>query len=385
MIRLYRKVGLGPNKKRMDWVHPVIVDAIWSRLASWEWLWSTWSTLHTRRMLTLPCKIRSLSRVVRRELPWKRFWEEAQRPSYRGHLMETLPWIRLEFRLRRLVAELHRWGEARQVPLIVAGGFAAWQYAATLKNPSSCRSHWQPGDIDLFVGRLLSDVELEELRIVYSRYSNAEHDDFAHDLPVVRVTPSYEYTEETARFSQGTPTPRLVDPVDARTSPLIERFASVRRALNDTWNGHMIDLLRQAPARTPKPLSIQRVLRIQESYALSLNVVELKEGLGLPAKQFGECVLGTFDILPCAIGVDVDPAGQWRFHPLHPIVTDSIHDRRLCFSTRLFDTEERLLKTLIRGMKYRGYGFRTESERAHETDAHSGRRVVAAATPSASL
>lgn len=343
----------GPNKKRMDWVHPVILDAIWSRLASWEWLWSTWSTLHTRRMLTLPCKIRSLSRVIRRELPWKQFWEEAQRPSYRGHLMETLPWIRLEFRLRRLVAELHRWGEARQVPLIVAGGFAAWQYAATLKDPYL--SHWKPGDIDVFLGRLISLAELEELRSLYSRFSNAEHDDYAHNIPVVMVTPSYDY--EISRFSQNATCVR--DPVDAKSSPLLERFTSVRKVLNDTWNQNLIDLLREAPAQTPNPLSIKRVLRIQEPHALSLNVVELEEPPLPTHRQFAERVLGTFDLLPCAIEVSVDSTGRWRFHPFNTVVTDAIHERRLCFSTRLFDTEERLLKTLIRGMKYRMYGFRS--------------------------
>ena len=90
-----------------------------------------------------------------------------------------------------------------------------------------------------------------------------------------------------------------------------------------------------------------------------LNVVELEEPLLPTHRQFAERVLGTFDILPCAIGVSVDSTGRWRFHPFNTVVTDAIHERRLCFSTRLFDTEERLLKTLIRGMKYRGYGFRS--------------------------
>lgn len=333
----------------MDWTHPVIVDAIWSRLASFEWMWRNWTTIHTRGILRFPCRVRNICRTIRHELPWTVFWTEMQRSYWTGDVRLMLPSVYMEMRLRRLVWELYAWGKQNSIPITVAGGFATWQRAAAQEGQEALqRLLWQPGDVDLFVSRILKESELEDIRLIYSRFANAEG-----SLPYTSVRFSnstdayYSMKEELAEDASFIDLQSKFEALDLLSpAPSVDEHSCTNR---------IVDALLHSPMATPRSLPILNVSRFFGPRTLSLNLIET--GFATSWNQYAHDVMSTFDLLPSAISVDVEENGEWRFRAFSEKAEESIIKRQLRFTTSLFVNEERLLKTLVRGMKYRGYGF----------------------------
>lgn len=340
----------------MDWTHASIIDALWSRLASFEWMWRSWQDPHTRGMLYLPSRIRSLCCATRRGLPWSYTWTEMQRAHWQGSLAERLPWVRLEMRLRRLVWELHAWARLKRIPIAVAGGFATWERAAAQRMLQF--SQWQPGDIDLFVSRILKEGELEDIRLIYSRFANADGRSAHSSVRFSNAIGGYYSMKEAAVEGPYVDLNTKLNELDLLSAYPSRPHSHAHSPPRSRDANPILEALRAAPAAPPRPLPIHNVSRFYgRPRVLSLNLIETDAMGAATGGEYARNVIGTFDLLPSAISIDVEDGGKWRFHPLSEEAEQSILDRRLRFTTRLFANEDRLLKTLIRGMKYGGYGF----------------------------
>lgn len=263
-----------------------------------------------------------------------------------------IPSVYMEMRLRRLVWELYLWGRHNSIPITVAGGFATWQRAAAQEGQEALqRWLWQPGDVDLFVSRMLKESELEDIRLIYSRFANAEGTLTYTSVRFSNSTDTYysmkeELAEDASSFIDLQSKFQALD--------LLSPAPSVAHSANSCTNLMLNNLLR-SPMVTPRSLPILNVSRFFGPRTLSLNLIET--GFATSWNQYAHDVMSTFDLLPSAISVDVEENGEWRFRAVSEKVEESIIKRQLRFTTSLFVNEERLLKTLVRGMKYRGYGF----------------------------
>ena len=334
----------------MDWTHPVVVDVVWSRLASWEGVYEFWEGRFVTP-LALVCGVRRVCRAFR--VPLDALWRAISRPYLAnddiGYANRVLM---CEYAARRLVQGLEDRLRQAGIHACVAGGFAAWQLERRMQTddgtsafPSTMRgttfydglprnSVWIPMDIDVFFAGD-SDVALPIVQDLYGHFSRRLFG--VSGVLSTRTVCSDDYyagePEETTpdtlrRMMADAKFPHTIADQAVRA---MQRARAGHRVLHKTWRINSYS----------EPI-----------FATEINVVQIAPPIA--GRAYPSWVFDGFDLAHCCVALSVD-AGQWRFE-CAPGAQESLHRRQLRFHTTP-GTAGSTAATVRRLIKYFRNGF----------------------------
>lgn len=340
----------------VDWAHPVVVDAVWARLVSWEGVWQFWEHRFDSP-LRMVLVLKGVSRTFGVSLDG--LWCAIGRPylshvdlGYAGRVLLC------EYASRRLVQSLLDGIEAiADAEAVIAGGFAAWEFERWLQTlhgldgfPRCVRDTtfhdglprnqlWVPEDINLFFTGNTDAV----LKVVERAYA-----DFCGLLGRAQVL--LEMCIESDAIAD------VGDDDDD-----VERQLS--RVMVDAEFPYVIideavRSLRMAPTRTTVPCERTWRLHSQSEplFPITLHVTRTPPLSASAAPTYGEFILDTFDFVHCCVALSVTRQGAWRFDS-DAVVLDCIKHRVLRFNTVPFTCVAQVSQTVRRLIKYYMNGF----------------------------
>jgi hypothetical protein len=329
----------------MDWLHEIVVQAVWAHLGSWPGACALWHG-RFRSPLRMILVVRNIARATRE--PLGDVFHTVARPYLRDVPLDGVDRILLcEHAALRLLHDAVASVRAAGGDAVVTGGYAAWQLEHTLQclqgsdafphavrgtafSVGIRRNHvWVPSDIDL-VFRGDADRILPRLHEHYGRFCATLLD--AHDLSI---------------FHEFRAPPRGGHEGDSETlSHVMERMwfpPQIRQRAAASVSA--------APRERGRPLAVRtwRLHVVSEPlYPTALHILQVHDDETL------DQALDSFDFEHCRVQA-VSDGGGWTFHASDETM-HCLQERELRFRTAP-STSAQAIHTAVRIKKYYEHGF----------------------------
>lgn len=359
-----------------DWLDPIVLDAVWTRLLFLDFVWHRWSTMDPLKIrkrndiypltvafaVPLVCRtMRSLTLRKSRSLPVGLFLMlQLRRRWWHGLWPARNQWlIACELATRHFAAELQRIEAQTGCPLVIAGDFAAWQCVheqALLHGGKWPERTWVPDNIEVFTPQSRFTKQVRCLvRAAYARFFRILHVMCAADMHPISIKSTQQGASDHVFVT------RLSDCVERTVGEpgLRKLLYGIISEAPDRVVGQdrVVETIRLSGVL---PSHCQRFPSTYGRIAHKVNIVVTREQYQ-PAKSvqcnrlpYVQWLLDGFDLVHCAVALRIDcETGIWRF--FHSQTTRScIHSMTLRFQAK---TSRDALSTLSRACQSILHGF----------------------------